>query len=94
MAASGAAPNGVVQLIGNVWEWTSSDFIISDGQGNLVVGDAAMKSIRGGAYDTYFPRQTTSLFRTGLTALIRSHNVGLRCAMDLPALEAPTVNQA
>ncbi len=30
---TGAAPNGVLQLIGNVWEWTESDFEVTDDQG-------------------------------------------------------------
>ncbi len=78
----GAAPNGVQQLIGNVWEWTSSDLEMMDEGGQLIVGDMLMKSIRGGAYDTYFPSQATGSFRTGLAALVRAHNVGFRCALD------------
>jgi hypothetical protein len=42
-----------------------------------------MKSLRGGAFDTYFPAQATGSFRTGLAALARAHNVGFRCAMDV-----------
>jgi gamma-glutamyl hercynylcysteine S-oxide synthase len=80
---SGAAPNGVLQLVGNVWEWTSSDFEVGDDQGRPVVGDMLMKSIRGGAFDTYFPAQATSTFRTGLASLVRAHNVGFRCAMEV-----------
>lgn len=80
----GAAPNGVCQLCGNVWEWTASDFEVTDEEGSPVVGDMVMKSIRGGAFDTYFPAQATSCFRTGLASLARPHNVGLRLALDLP----------
>jgi iron(II)-dependent oxidoreductase len=79
---NGAAPNAVLQLIGNVWEWTDSDYDVTDDQGRAVVGDMLMKEIRGGAYDTYFPSQATSCFRTGLPALARAHNVGFRCVMD------------
>jgi gamma-glutamyl hercynylcysteine S-oxide synthase len=80
---AGAAPNGVLQLIGNVWEWTDSDYDVTDDQGRQVVGDMLLKEIRGGAFDTYFPSQATSAFRTGLAALSRVHNVGLRCVVDL-----------
>jgi iron(II)-dependent oxidoreductase len=80
---AGAAPNGVKQLIGNVWEWTNSDFLVTDTEGNPVVGDMLLKGIRGGAFDTYFPSQATSVFRTGLAGLARAHNVGFRCAIDL-----------
>lgn len=80
---AGAAPNGVLQLIGNVWEWTSSDFEITDDEGRAIIGDMVMKSIRGGAFDTYFPFQATAGFRTGLASLMRTHNTGFRCALDL-----------
>lgn len=81
--ALGAAPNGVNQLIGNVWEWTASDFDVTDSTGGPVVGDMHMASIRGGAFDTYFPMQATSVFRTGLVSLARAHNVGFRLAWNL-----------
>ncbi len=80
---AGAAPNGVLQLVGNAWEWTASDFEVTDEEGRPVVGDMLMKSIRGGAYDTYFPSQATSCFRTGLASLLRTHNTGFRCALDM-----------
>ena len=80
----GAAPNGVEQLIGNVWEWTSSDFVTTDDEGRPVIGgETALKSIRGGAFDTYFSWQATSQFRTGLACLSRTHNAGFRCVLDL-----------
>ncbi len=81
--ASGAAPNGVLQLVGNVWEWTSSDFEVMDEDERPIVGDMLMKSIRGGAFDTYFPAQATSYFRTGQACLVRAHNTGFRCALDI-----------
>lgn len=80
---SGAAPNGVHQLIGNVWEWTSSEFTAIDELARTVVGDMLLKEVRGGAFDTYFPAQATSTFRTGLASLTRAHNVGFRCVVDL-----------
>ncbi|HSW46602.1 MAG TPA: formylglycine-generating enzyme family protein [Phycisphaerae bacterium] len=84
----GAAPNGVLQLIGNVWEWTDSEYGVQDDAGRLVVGDMILKEIRGGAFDTYFPAQATSSFRTGLAGLRRMHNVGFRCIVDLSRAEA------
>jgi len=84
----GAAPNGVLQLIGNVWEWTASDLEMTDENGRPIVGDMLLKAIRGGAYDTYFSSQATSHFRTGLACLARPHNVGFRCVLDAGRREA------
>lgn len=80
---AGAAPNGVLQLCGNVWEWTASEFNVTDRHGRPIIGDMLMKSVRGGAFDTYFASQATSFFRTGLAALARVHNTGFRCAMHM-----------
>ena len=79
----GTAPNQVLQLIGNVFEWTSMEYTITDDEGRPIVGEMPMHAVRGGAYDTYFETQTTSHFRTGQIALARNHNTGIRCAMDI-----------
>jgi iron(II)-dependent oxidoreductase len=80
--ADGTPPNGVQQLIGNVWEWTSSDYNVTDAGGRHIVGDMPLKSVRGGAYDTYLATQASGAFRTGLAVLVRMPNVGFRCATD------------
>jgi len=80
---TGAAPNHVLQLVGNVWEWTDSEYSIADEAGRPIVGEMPMHVVRGGAFDTYFEVQATSHFRTGQLALARPHNVGFRCATNL-----------
>ncbi|MCP4248678.1 MAG: formylglycine-generating enzyme family protein [bacterium] len=80
---SGDAPNGVRQLIGNVWEWTDSDFEMTDAQGRMIISEMPAKGVRGGAFDTYFDTQATATFRTGQILLGRSHNTGFRCALDV-----------
>ena len=80
---AGAAPNGILQLVGNTWEWVESDFDCTDDQDRRIVGESLMKGIRGGAFDTYFAWQATGSFRTGLPCLARAGNVGFRCALDL-----------
>lgn len=82
---AGAAPNGVLQLIGNTWEWVNGDLDCRDGEGCTIIGEAPLKVIRGGAFDTYFAWQATSMFRSGLPLLARVHNVGFRCALDAGA---------
>jgi iron(II)-dependent oxidoreductase len=79
----GAAPNGVRQLIGNVWEWTGSELELTDAQARTILGEMPLKAIRGGAFDTYFDTQATSNFRTGQILLARTHNLGFRCALNV-----------
>lgn len=88
--AKGAAPNQVRQLVGNVWEWTDTEYMVTDDESRPIVGEMPMHVIRGGAFDTYFETQATNYFRTGQLALARVHNTGFRCAMDLS--EASWIN--
>jgi iron(II)-dependent oxidoreductase len=81
--ASGAAPNHVLQLIGNVWEWMDTEYNAVDDQNRPIVGEMPMHGVRGGAFDTYFETQASSHFRTGQITLTRMHNTGFRTAMDL-----------
>jgi len=87
---NGAAPNHVLQLVGNVWEWTDTEYTVNDDQGRPLVGEMPMHVVRGGAFDTYFEAQATCHFRTGQIALGRTHDTGFRCAMDLS--EASWIN--
>ena len=83
--ADGASVGGVHQLVGNVWEWTTCDFGYDDLDGPLqstTMGSALMKSLRGGAFDTYFESQATCHFRSGDHPLARKRNVGFRCALS------------
>jgi iron(II)-dependent oxidoreductase len=80
---TGSAPNQVRQLVGNVWEWTDTEYAVTDDAGRPIVGEMPMRAIRGGAFDTYFETQATNYFRTGQIALARTYNTGFRCAMDL-----------
>jgi formylglycine-generating enzyme required for sulfatase activity len=73
----------VLQLVGNVWEWTDTEYITTDDEGRPIIGEMPMHVVRGGAFDTYFEMQSSSQFRTGQLALARSYNTGFRCAMDL-----------
>jgi iron(II)-dependent oxidoreductase len=80
---AGAAPNGVLQLVGNVWEWVDGDLAITTDAGAPILAEMDLKVTRGGAFDTFFESQATGLFRTGHIALARTHNVGFRCALSL-----------
>jgi iron(II)-dependent oxidoreductase len=72
---------GVQQLIGNVWEWTSSNFGAWEPPSRKIETALPLKSIRGGAFDTYFDTQAHCQFQSGESALARKHNIGFRCAL-------------
>jgi len=81
--AEGVSVGGVYQLVGNVWEWMRGSFVPPELPGEKWVLEASMKSIRGGAFDTYFDNQATCQFQSGETAIARRHNVGFRCAVGI-----------
>jgi len=79
--ADGVSVGGVYQLIGNVWEWMRGYFEPIDPLHRDLVLEVPMKSVRGGAFDTYFDNQATCQFQSGETAIARKRNVGFRCAV-------------
>jgi iron(II)-dependent oxidoreductase len=42
-----------------------------------------VKSVRGGAFDTYFENQATCQFQSGDDPTSRKHNIGFRCALSV-----------
>ncbi|MDP6557002.1 MAG: SUMF1/EgtB/PvdO family nonheme iron enzyme [Pirellulaceae bacterium] len=82
----GATDTGIQQLLGNVWEWTASDFRISTDTQEAVL-DRPMKSLRGGAFDSYFGDQATCQMQSGECPFARKHNIGFRCAVTASGLE-------
>ncbi len=85
----GSTPNGVCQLIGNVWEWVDAAFSPAAGSDVQVILKEAMAEVRGGAFDTYFPSHATCQFRSGQPILNRPENVGFRCCASLDDLRDP-----
>jgi len=101
---AGANVNGVEQLVGNVWEWTSSVFGTWEPAGRKIETSMPLKSLRGGAFDTYFDTQAHCQFQSGAGPLDRKHNIGFRCALGFcdvvhmggeapPAAEEATVGE-
>lgn len=67
--AKGASPFGALDMIGNVWEWTSSDYKAYPG-GTIkppAAGYRNLKVIRGGSFNTNFSDATATL-RSGWPA--------------------------
>ena len=83
----GASVGGIYQLIGNVWEWTANDFPPPDNSGPPLVVETPMRSIRGGAFDTYFDNQASCAFQSGDAAIARKPNIGFRCALSVSELK-------
>jgi iron(II)-dependent oxidoreductase len=81
---------GVQQLIGNVWEWTSSTFGNWEPAGRKIETTMPLKSVRGGAFDTYFDMQAQCQFQSGESPLARKHNIGFRCALGFCDVVLPT----
>ena len=86
----GASVGGAQQLIGNTWEWTASSFGAA-GDPTVAVS-VPMKSIRGGAFDTYFESHATCHFQSGESPLSRKHNIGFRLALSATDL-SPRLGQ-
>lgn len=83
--SAGASVAGIQQLIGNVWEWTADPLPIDQSQ--LQPGDKTnLKTLRGGAFDTYFYNQATCHFQSADWAMARKHNIGFRVAISLSDL--------
>jgi iron(II)-dependent oxidoreductase len=79
----GVSVGGVYQLVGNVWEWMRGDFAPPEPDEGQWAAEMGMKSIRGGAFDTYFDSQATCQFQSGEAAVARKHNIGFRCAVSV-----------
>lgn len=79
--AEGASVGGAQQLVGNVWEWTSTNFGAWEPASVRLETDIPLKSLRGGAFDTYFETQAQCQFQSGDSPLTRKHNIGFRCAV-------------
>ncbi len=85
---AGAAPNGAQQLIGDVWEWTSSDFhgypgftVFPYPEYSKVFFGSDYKVLRGGSFGTD-AAACRSTFRNWDYPIRRQIFAGFRCARD------------
>jgi len=85
---AGASPCGAQQLVGDVWEWTSSDFAPYPGFSSFpyreyseVFFGSGYKVLRGGSWATH-PRAVRTTFRNWDHPIRRQIFAGFRCARD------------
>lgn len=89
----GVSVGGVYELIGNVWEWTCGNYGSWQTTRRDFLLPTAMKSIRGGAFDTYFDHHASCQFQSGEDPLARKHNIGFRCALGWADVADPATVQ-
>ncbi len=85
---AGASPCGAEQLVGDVWEWTASDFAPYPGfeafpyrEYSAVFFAAGYKVLRGGSWATH-PRAIRTTFRNWDLPVRRQIFAGFRCVRD------------
>jgi len=72
---AGASKHGVLDLLGNVWEWTASAYAAYDGS------HAEKKRVlRGGSWGGGEPRTERTSHRFRLVPTSRAQFLGFRCA--------------
>ena len=82
---AGDSPYGVMQMAGNVWEWTSSlyrpyPYNADDGRENLAA-DAGVRVLRGGSWQSRFTQHVRCCNRFFGEPNFGFTNTGFRCAM-------------
>lgn len=82
----GASRSGVVDLIGNVWEWTSSKAAPYPGNEDLNIDNPTLNVVRGGSYTAKAigPEAITSTRRRFVIPSSRDHRIGFRLLRDGP----------
>ena len=89
----GNTPNGVRQLIGNVWEWMNTQYLLAATEEINVHLTDPMAEIRGGAFDSYFHSHATCQSRSAQSLSSRVSNVGFRCCFSAEGLDPVTDQQ-
>ena len=76
---AGATPAGVLDLAGNVWEWTESHYC-PYGKEDC---DDSRRVLRGGGWDTVESQYVRAAHRNPSAATARGWSIGFRCASAL-----------
>jgi formylglycine-generating enzyme required for sulfatase activity/tRNA A-37 threonylcarbamoyl transferase component Bud32 len=77
---AGSTPEGLHDITGNVWEWTSSDYCMYD---PAITCARDQKVARGGGWFSANAGVVRTQIRQGYAPSTQSANVGIRCAKSL-----------
>jgi serine/threonine-protein kinase len=83
----GRSPFGAMDMIGNAWEWTATEWRAYPGGPILPNASSELRVIRGGFWGSSSPKATTT-FRRGWPSRGETEgyqNTGFRCAADVAA---------
>ena len=82
-AELGISPYGLLNMAGNVWEWTTSDFVPYIGNDKYIHDDfnKGFKVLKGGAYDEDQTQQRVAT-RYEYEPKNRDSDIGFRCVKD------------
>jgi len=86
--AGGTSDSGLMDMAGNVREWTAdwyarypaSTALVVDPQGAIAPSDEDFRVTRGGGWDTRDASNVRTAYREGWRQSERAHNLGFRCA--------------
>lgn len=79
---AGATPEGVLDLAGNVWEWTASPYCPYPYDDAAACGDSR-RVLRGGGWDTTGAQDVRAARRYPSAPGARGKSIGFRCAKNL-----------
>jgi sulfatase modifying factor 1 len=70
----GASPSGLMDMVGNVWEWVSDPYFVASNKSN----QATLRIVKGGGWTSAEPEARIS-FRNIVDAKIKNPTIGFRC---------------